>query len=105
MTGLLARIEQGAADNLAVHLVGAALVLEAEGVFNAAQVLAALNSNVGTPLSGLELTDLTGLEAELAAKPSVEEKLRYLLLVESSLTAVEIGAWTNESAVRSTLGI
>lgn len=105
MTGILARIEPGAVDRLQTHLVGASLVLEAEGAFSAAQVLAALNSVVQNPLAGAELTDLNDIESVLAAKPTVEEKLRYLLLVESTFIAVESGALTNEAAARSTLGI
>jgi hypothetical protein len=105
MTGIFGRVDPDATDRLAVHLVGAGLVLEARGDFTPAQVLAALNSVLESPLAGAELTDLTNLETQMDNETGTVDKIAYVRAVESIMIAIELGALTNETAARTALGV
>lgn len=104
MAGLWDRIVPNVGDRLNYHLLKAALYCRVRGVFTTPQILAALNSQLETPLSSAAETDLANVVTQ-ASTGSATVKLDYLERWDALNVAVENGLLTNEATWRSELGI
>ena len=107
MSGIWNRIIPGGenADRLNVHLIKAAVYLVGRGAFTAQQALDGLNSQLSSPLSGQEITDLNAILTNLNGQSSAVLKIDYLERVDALNIAVENGILTDEAVYRAQLGI
>jgi len=90
MAGLydrVARIDHSI-EHVDIHILVAGIKASAAGLWNEAQILAALNNSLTTPLSGSEVTDLQDILAVVSGKPSTTAKLVYVVgAVEPTMLA------------------
>ena len=103
MAGIFDRVEGN--DKLHVHLVTAALVLNADGEINNAQTLTALNNQVTTPLDAAAETDLVNLKAQILAQSGAGQRAEYMHKLESMMLARASREYNNEAGFRAYLGI
>jgi hypothetical protein len=104
MAGLWERIRVDAADRVSNHLLAAALVMHQTSGFSDAQILAAVNTSVQTPLTAAEQDDLAALAAVLDTQGSVTNRLVWLAKCEAWCLAAEHGVVT-EAQWRAALGV
>lgn len=111
MAGLWERVRPDVEDRVAVHLIVAAysgyfvntVTSGAKGATKA-QILAAINAELQTPLSGAEQTDLDAIADQIDAQSNNINKLIFIRGIEYAFIAAEMGA-INEAKWRGDLGI
>lgn len=104
MSGIWERIKADAVDRISSHLLDAAMVVRNDNSFTGAQILAALNRQIMTPLTASETTDLNNIMTQLVGVGSVTNRLVYKEKVKAALIIAECGEFT-EVQFRSYLGI
>ncbi len=110
MAGLWERVKPDADDRISIHLIEAAYggyfintVNAAKGATKA-QILAAINNHLVTPLTGPEQTDLNAIADQVDAQSNNINKLIFLTGLKYVFIAAEMGE-VNEAKWRNDLGI
>ena len=110
MAGLWERVKSDADDRVSTHLIVAGMrayfaytVDNTKGATKA-QVLAAINNQIGTNLTAAEQTDLDDIATALDAITGDTNKLIYLAGLEYVFIAAEMGE-VNEAKWRNDLDI
>lgn len=90
---------------MSVHLVKAAVFCGIDGTFTDAQVLAALNSKLQTPLNAAAQSDLMAVRTAITNASTTQAKLNILERFDALNIAVEMGVLTSEATYRSKMGL